>query len=262
MIKLFATDLDGTLLKENKYITEKDQNMLRQLYQQGIEIAFATGRSDSEILRLFEQIGIKGHRVSQNGTFVYSKNDDTISERHFKQDISLQLIDEIEGLHLPYFVSTKHDIFFTEHSPFIEQIQGLFHSKLKHLPNLNDAISNGLKPSKFMVLGETEPLKVIQKQMSTKFNHEMESFLSDPRCIDIVPSGVNKANGLEHLMRHLEIEKQDIAVVGDSYNDIPMLNMTENSYVMTSAATDVKVHASSEVQHVYEVIEALQFNLK
>ncbi len=43
MITMFATDLDGTLLQQNRYITKEDKQALQHLYNQGIDITIATG---------------------------------------------------------------------------------------------------------------------------------------------------------------------------------------------------------------------------
>lgn len=56
MIKLFATDLDGTLLKDHQYVEKENQLAIQSLYNRGIEIAFATGRTDQDIVYLFEQL--------------------------------------------------------------------------------------------------------------------------------------------------------------------------------------------------------------
>ncbi|WP_269140690.1 HAD family hydrolase [Radiobacillus kanasensis] len=73
MIKLFVSDLDGTLLEEDKRVSEENQKQIKKLIANGVEFAIATGRSDRDIVKLMGDMDITGHRVSQNGAFVFNK---------------------------------------------------------------------------------------------------------------------------------------------------------------------------------------------
>lgn len=75
-----------------------------------------------------------------------------------------------------------------------------------------------------------------------------------------MPTDVNKQVGLTHLIETLAIKPEEIAVIGDSQNDIEMLKMTPHSYAMSSADHDVKQAAQHVVDHVFEAINHLEAN--
>ncbi|MBM7542149.1 HAD family hydrolase [Amphibacillus cookii] len=258
MIKLFVTDLDGTLLKDNTYVTEQDRLTIQALFKQGIDIAVASGRSDQEIVQLFKDIEIDGHRVSQNGTFVVDVNHQLVVKQHFEAKLSQALLAKVKTYPVHYFISTADHIHYDNETDFVRDVQKLFKFPLKHSPNIAEEIGSNYNISKFMLLAEKETLLPIQKEINQTFPGQIESFMSASRCVDIVPVGVNKGNGLIKLIKKLNIKPEEVAVVGDAHNDIDMLRMTPHSYVMNSADDDVKKQAQHEVEHVHQAIKDLK----
>mgnify|MGYP000706610197 CR=1 FL=1 len=60
--------------------------------------------------------------------------------------------------------------------------------------------------------------------------------------LDFMNIGVDKGSGIRHLAQHLGIDLSDIAAFGDTYNDIPMLDIVGHSYVMANAAEHMHDH--------------------
>jgi len=254
MIKLFATDLDGTLLKEHNHITTEDKLGLSDLVEHHVELAIATGRADNEIKEIYKLIEQTGHRVSQNGSFVHNKQDEMIHTYTFEKDISQTLHKLIEGTNANYLISTADDIFIKEMTPFLEKFEHLFFFPLKAGNDFTEELGKSIIPAKFMVVGETDEIISVQKLLHQHLDTDIESYLSDARCVDVVPKGINKGVGLTKLINTLSIQANEIAVVGDSFNDIAMLQMTPHSYAMSSADPEVKKHARKVVDHVHEAI--------
>lgn len=260
MIKLFATDLDGTLLKDYQYVEKENQLAMQALYNRGVEIAFATGRSDQDIVDLFEQLKISGHRVSQNGSNVINDANETIFSQLFSTQTAEMLYERIKDYPAYYFVTTADQILFEQEISIIAELQDLFNHRLIHTNQLSDQIQNQLNVVKFMLLGEIEQLLLIQAELNETFKGKVNSVLSAPKCIDVMPAGVNKQVGLTHLIKTLAIKPEEIAVIGDSQNDIEMLKMTPHSYAMSSADHDVKQAAQYVVDDVFEAISHLDAN--
>jgi len=260
MIKLFVTDLDGTLLKNHLYVEEENQEALQSLHRQGIDIAFASGRTDQDIVQLFDELKISGHRLSQNGAFLIDKNKQLLSENNFPHELSKEIYQVSKDLPVYYFVTTKDHTYFDQEIPIIDQLQPLFNHRLVFNPELANDIKDGLQVSKVMLMAETEVLHVLKAELDNEFKQQINTFLSAPMCLDISPPGINKAAGLQVLCDSLQINPHEIAVIGDSQNDIDMLKMTPHSYVMSSAEHDVKQVANHVVDYVYQAIDHLRTN--
>lgn len=83
---------------------------------------------------------------------------------------------------------------------------------------------------------------------------EIVTPLQNGRCIDIVPIGMNKAEGLYQLLAVLNAKYEDLIVVGDNINDLDMI--TEfHSYAVENALPEVKKQADAVVFGVTELIE-------
>ncbi|MFB1052136.1 HAD family hydrolase [Paraliobacillus sp. JSM ZJ581] len=258
MIKLFATDLDGTLLQNYSSILEEDKQAMRLLHEHGVDLAIATGRADNEIQEIYRQLALNGHRVSQNGSFVHNSNSQLLVEQTFPNHISQALLHEIEKSEINYLISTAEQILLKEKTPFFKKYEDVFFFPLVEHGAFDTEIGTSIIPSKFMVVGETDEISAIQKKLDQRFNGELESYLSDPNCVDIVPKGINKGDALSHLLETIDIKPEEIAVIGDSFNDISMFQMTPHSYVISTAHPEVKQHAAHVVDHVHHAIADLQ----
>ncbi|MCT2534384.1 HAD family hydrolase [Aquibacillus koreensis] len=261
MLKLFATDLDGTLLQHNKggnNIDKKDFEAIEDLVQSDVHFAIATGRMDRDIVEVLKHLNQSGHRISQNGGFVYDHQGQLVHSQTFSGELSKRLHTEIAKHTKLYCVTTEDDAFVTEKTGLIRAFEHLMYFPLKEGVDFIDEYGTTLHPTKFIVIGETDEILGHQKVLMEQFSGEAESYLSDNHCVDIVPKGISKADGLSHLMKHLDMAPDEIAVIGDSFNDVPMLEMTPYSYAMSTAHPDVQKKASKVVDYVYEAIEDLR----
>ena len=88
MIRLFATDLDDTLLNKNKQIDQHNLDALERLQQTGVQVAVASGRNEVEIDHVIKNVPGDFHRVCQNGAFIYLNTKDRIYEGYFETDLA------------------------------------------------------------------------------------------------------------------------------------------------------------------------------
>ena len=74
-------------------------------------------------------------------------------------------------------------------------------------------------------------------------------------CIDIVPAGMDKAQGIRTLLEYLKLPEEAVIAVGDNYNDLAMLDAFY-SYAIESGVEGVKAHADRVTPNVIELIKA------
>lgn len=67
MIKMFVSDIDGTMMQHGGLIDEQDIVALRSLAEQNVILCFASGRLDNEIADLMKAVNTNFHRISVNG---------------------------------------------------------------------------------------------------------------------------------------------------------------------------------------------------
>ncbi|WP_138420756.1 HAD family hydrolase [Aquibacillus sediminis] len=262
MIKLFATDLDGTLLKhgdnETIYILDEDKQAIQTVKDHGVEFGIATGRSEKDIVEILKTINQTGHRISQNGAFVYDIGDRLIHEEIFSKQLSKEIYEKVAQETDYHFVTTADEIHVTAKSHATERLERLSYFKVTETPNLRDTFGETVFASKFSMHGETEDLLQIKQRLDQQFNDNIESYLSDRHCVDIQPKGVSKALGLKYLMETLQLKPEEIAVIGDSYNDVSMFELTPHSYAIDTADPEVQQQANKVVKHVHNAVADLK----
>ncbi|WP_026569366.1 Cof-type HAD-IIB family hydrolase [Sediminibacillus terrae] len=258
MLKLFVTDLDGTLLGNENHILPEDIDAIAGLVDDGVEFAVASGRMDRDILEVFKQVNQTGHRVSQNGSFVYHGKDGLVHTETFPDELSKRLHQAIAKYPTVYSVSTADEVYVAEKTPEIEAFEHLLYFPVKEEKRLEAYYGETVFPAKFTIHGETADILQVKQEITEEFGPVMESYLSDAHCVDFVPKGISKALGLQRLIDKLGVSADEIAVIGDSFNDVPMLEMTPYSYAMSTAHPDVQKTASRVVDHVHQAIRDLK----
>jgi hypothetical protein len=257
MITMFATDLDGTLLKQNRYITKEDKQALQYLYNNGVDITIATGRSDREVQAVFKELDITGHRISQNGTFAFSKDNQEIYSHTFSNDVSVKLFDFLHRHEFPCLISNFDDIHYAKDMPVVQTLQPLFKTPLVFEPELKQSLHHDFATSKFMLLGDTEALLALETEINQLFPHDVSTFLSAQQCLDVVPKGADKSHALQALIQTTKTDVQKTVSIGDSFNDTSMLSFTGYSYAMQEAPVFIQSHAQKVVRHVHEAVTDL-----
>ncbi|WP_407272357.1 HAD family hydrolase [Radiobacillus sp. PE A8.2] len=258
MLKLFVTDLDGTFLETGTQINPKDAEAVQQLKKQGISFAIATGRMDRDIVEVLKEIQVDGHRISQNGGFVYDTNGKQIHGETFDFDLGRRIHKAISTHSSYYSVTTADEVYVPKKTEQMKEIEHLLYFPLLEDTSLASSYRENFSASKFSIHGDTEEIVAIMDQLATQFKTEAECYLSDKHCVDFVPKGISKALGVQRLIVQLGLNTDEIAVIGDSFNDVPMLEMTPNSYAMADAHPDVQKKANKVVGNVHEAIADLK----
>ncbi|WP_163580948.1 HAD family hydrolase [Gracilibacillus saliphilus] len=258
MIKLFATDLDGTLLKPGNIIKQEDIDAIHRLKEHGIDFAVATGRMERDIVKICSEINHDAHRISQNGAFVDTKDNQKIFTKTFDAATSRALHHAVSAFPNPFCITTADESYISFKTPEIKAMEDILYFPLVEGVDFADDYNEAFLPSKYMLLGDEKDIVGFQQKIDEAFSEVSESYLSDPHCVDIVPKGVSKARGLTALAEYLNINPEEIAVIGDSFNDIPMFEMSNNSFAMVTAPEAVKQKATHVVDDVFEAIEFIQ----
>ena len=256
LIKLIVSDLDGTLLQDNNTVKSKDAEALKLAIQEGLQISIATGRMDTEIKEVLKSIGQKFHRISQNGAFASTIDEKSIFSNTFTTEIAEQIYKEV--LH-PKFVTIvcSYDTNFThENNEYVEDIQKRMFHPIIIDPEISSKFSE-VKPSKITLIGFENDIFEIHEKLSNEFKDEMDLFISETHVLDIMPKQISKGNAIKKLLAELSLNPEEIACIGDSFNDIPMFRLTPYSFVMSTAHDDVKKEAKFEVESVAEAVEMI-----
>lgn len=261
MIKMFISDIDGTMMRHGGVIDNQDIDALCSLTDQNIILCFASGRLDNEIADLMNKVNIHFHRISVNGVFVYTHDNRQLLSATFESAILPELLSITNKEPFFRYVSDEYNYYIEEKTPFIHELEQQIKMTSLEEPNLLTQIDKTIFPNKISVGGAKEDLIILQKQIDEKFKGTVSTFISAEQCLDVMPPNISKGAAISVLLKEFHIEPNEVACIGDSYNDIPMFALTPHSFAMADADDEVKQHATHIVPSVKDAIEyVLRYN--
>lgn len=264
MTKIVFVDVDGTLVTPEGDIPASTATAIRSARAQGHRVYLCTGRPMAGLWSDLVAIGFDGY-VSGSGAYVESDGQ-VIMHRFFSPDDIEAIAHEFatHGVHVYY---EAHDGVFA--TPDVrEHLLHLLESRF-HEPEHRERLLHGMfnfmrvldtrtdprtkKVAAAMFLGDARPIDEVGASLGDRFvTLPASTPLYGSDCGEILQPGVHKAEGMEQLLRHLGASWSDTIAIGDSYNDIEMLQASAIGVAMGNAPDEVKQHADAVTGSVLE----------
>lgn len=268
MIKCLVSDVDGTLLLHGDFLTSTIETStleaVNAMVKQGVHFAIASGRTHSNKPVFERQFGFSLDFIGSNGSSVII-NDHLKVDETMPWDFYIRLADTISKQdilsNILYVDSDGHHIYDRQHGWEDALFQQMYDNKeiahyfegsiqewreeSPHTKRFNKAV---LTVSSVV---DRDQLMAYLEEFIDKENVDM--FYSGDIFIEIMPKAINKASGVASLCRHYGFRYDEVAVIGDSFNDVSMFTQHfEHSFVMEDADPEVKAHAKHVVASVDE----------
>lgn len=242
MYKIIASDMDGTLLTPEHKITPYTKEVLSELHNQDYIFVFATGRHHLDVNCYREMLDIPAYMVTSNGARIHDANNTEI----FKKNVSAKVIKSLVALiyketDIEIHIYTNDSWYLNREVPkvadFSKQSGFCFN---KFSPN-NPPTEN---VAKIFLTNDSQKsipkLLQLEKQIKELFPNEVYVAFSNPWCLEIMASGVNKGSALEKITKKHNLTLNNCLAFGDGMNDIEMLARVKKGLIMQTAAPRVK----------------------
>ena len=239
-IKLFVSDIDGTLAISGKNPSPKNVEAVKKMQEAGIIVTIATGRMYRAAVPVAKAAGMNAPIISYNGALIKKMDGEVIYKNYLEPETVLELVNffEEKNIHLQTY---SDDILrypkknkFTEAYESTQKVSG----EAVDWDDLKKYTSNVYK-----VLGifesETDNAK-ITRELQEKFGDKIDITKSAPIFAEIINKGVSKASATKILAQKYGFDKSEVAAIGDADNDLPMLLAAETSIAMGNATDEVK----------------------
>lgn len=238
-------DIDGTLVNSQKVVSEATRDAIIEAQKRGKIVAIASGRSISGIRHTASSISLEefgGYVIAYNGTTVVNCK---TGECIYNQMISTEMIAPVYeaakeakvGI-LVYHDQQKELLSGNGVDKYIEADAKACEITIRETKHFVQDINFPI--NKFLLTGEPEYMREVEKKMQEKFGDRLNVFRSDPFYVELLPKFVDKGVAVEKLMKHLDVKKDKVICIGDSYNDLPMLRRVGLGVAMGNAQKEVK----------------------
>jgi Cof subfamily protein (haloacid dehalogenase superfamily) len=236
MVKLVATDLDGTLLHSDGTVTARTRATLTAVEELGVTVVFVTGRPVRWMHELWEHVGDHGLAVCSNGGIVYDVPAGVVrSARPIPVPTGLQVAGLLREAIPGTTFALEKTTGFAKEPEFQERIRPPVDLEVGPLDRIFDdttvkllARHLELDPEKFWA--EVEQL--VGHLVTTTWS-------STGALVEVSAAGVTKASTLALLCEELGVDRDEVVAFGDMPNDLAMLEWAGTSYAMANAHPSV-----------------------
>lgn len=264
--QLLATDLDGTLLNSQKVLPPENAAAINRALNAGKIVVFSTGRCIGELKTILPTLPTLRYVIGESGACLYDlQGRCALYRRPLDAGDAKAVLDYIRGRDImPQVLSCDESVLNRRN------YHNLSHFRVAHYYQhftdtalLVDEVCEHCAErlgqiEKFCLYHPTPKARAVTRAALSGLNAEMVD--TEETSLEISPGGVDKGRGLERLCLHLNIPLSETIAVGDSCNDLPILQKAGLAVAVDNANPEVKsacqaVVADCDYAGVAEAIE-------
>ncbi|MGM9924448.1 MAG: Cof-type HAD-IIB family hydrolase [Bacillus sp. (in: firmicutes)] len=216
-IKLIALDLDGTLLNEKREISEINYKAIKRAEGLGVHIVLTTGRTRPRSEEYLMALKLTSYMITVNGSEIWDEEGNLLERTLLPNKYMKELVEIAQHHSLSYKAISTNKMWLSETPENLEE-----HEWMTMLMDVRD---NRLRKS------ITDSLQS---------NQEIEISNSSPTNIEVNAMGVTKARAIGEICGKLNISMDDVMAIGDSLNDLAMIQAAGIGVAMGNAQDEVK----------------------
>lgn len=258
MFKLIVSDMDGTLLNEDKKVSDETKAAIRKLEAHGARFTIATGRIYPAAKLYSDDLGIHTPLICCNGAVIIDPaTNEVLYGSGISKEIGCQVLDICEQYGVYYHLYDKNTIY----SDRMERVIAYFNEFSKNLPE-DYKIKTKIVTNTRALFEETTVYKIGMYYDNSDRALEMRKalegisgascFKSMDTMFDVLAEGTNKGTALKKLCGMLNLTLPEVVAFGDNENDLEMLEAAGYGVAMGNAEDFVKDVAD----HVADTNEA------
>lgn len=239
MIKLIASDIDGTLLKGySGEISPEAINLIKLFKEKDILFVASSGRQLPNLHILFEQVKNDIAYIAENGSII-KYNNEVLFKSIINYDLALKLAKKIlNHKDCEVLVSTENTTYIMPKTEsFFKYIKYDVKNDITVVNNLNEINDEILKISLFNEDGISTNLL---NEILPDFENKFQSACSGLKWYDFMNLNTHKGNALKILGNALNISSKNMVAFGDNFNDFEMLSFVDHSYAMKDSHNEIK----------------------
>lgn len=251
MIKLIASDLDGTLLPEGTPDIDPDiYEVIRKLQDCGVTFVAASGRNYESVMSVFGCMEQEITVISDNGGYV-AKAGKELYCNGFPRDLLEEVVELAHRVPDAWVMASAARGTYTDRNDpkYVKWVREGYKMNIRVVDDLLSVEEPLIKVALYTYAKDAAEVAEPLKQ---KLGDRVSIALAGERWVDIMMPGISKGNALAHIQEKLGVTCEETAAFGDNGNDIPMLLRVEESFAVENAREEVKQVAKHVLGDVTE----------
>lgn len=234
-------DIDGTLVDTHGQIGEKTLNLARELKQHGVMCTLCSARSFSFSLHIAHELEIDIPIVTYDGALIKDQHGKIIYSGHLKDKVVKKAVKLAENNYGKIGLCDDDGMFITQRHSVIKEYAKVS-AKIKEVQDY-DSVNNIIE---IIIYCED---KASQRAIKDRFKFPntigvnfsvSKSPRSDYYILTIKKKGSDKLTSVKRLVKHLRLKKNNVAVIGDWHNDMPLFDFGGYNIAVQNAIPELK----------------------
>ena len=250
MIKMVATDVDGTLLDGERRISAENLNAIATAVADGITVCLASGRLYTTLKPIAEAAGLTCPMVMCNGAYAETAAGLAVVDECVGKAAQVAVLEyaKLHNVHVNVYEPKKVTV--SQNGEFY----AMYQDRVKIGSILSDPDSmQALRATKLIFIDHPNEIQRYYahfRPLAQALGVDLTT--SEPEYLEFLPKGANKGTALDRLSAHLGINQAEVAAIGDYYNDMEMVKWAglggavANAVPELLAAADVVVASNEE----------------
>jgi Cof subfamily protein (haloacid dehalogenase superfamily) len=243
-ISLVLADVDGTLVTEQKILTNRARDSVSAMRDAGIRFAITSGRPPQGMAMLFDPLAIDTPIAGFNGGLFVKRDLTILEQKTVPPDVARQAIDLMRASGLDTWVYSGNDWLITKlDAPHVAREAWTVKFEPKIVSDVRQHLQQVAK-----IVGISDDLDRVRRceaEAQAAFGQHATAARSQPYYLDVTNKDANKGAVVEFLVQHLGVPAQEIATIGDQPNDVLMFERSGLSIAMGNAPDEVKAQATA-----------------
>ena len=258
MIKLIASDLDGTIIGRNNNIFENNLKAINDINNKNIDFVICTGKTYPIVKSMCSKFNASYGIFGNGNQIINLKTGEEIYKRLLTDEQVYSCIDIAKKHNLHVHVYTNNEL-ITEELKYMD----LRNYRLQHdkfydsflqitiVHNLEDYLkSTNTEICKLIISSEKDLTNVKNNILDVqnvdittirKYGEYKDNIINkEYEYLDISPKGVSKDSALTFLENYLKIDNSEVMAVGDNLNDLDMVKNSGIGVAVANAYTELK----------------------
>lgn len=243
-IRIVFSDIDGTLLPDDKEPTPRTVRAVQGLRLRGIPFVPVSARMPEAIYPITDPWGDRLPVISYSGALVLTEGEEVLLDSRMERAATAAVLAAIGQERLPVtlnYYAGRH--WYVKNVDQRVQYEMDITGAVAEAEDFEALMEGGEQASKILVMGEPGDCGHLQRTLAAAFPG-LNVVLSAPFLLEIMDASVSKAGGIDVMLAHYGFRPEEALAFGDNYNDVEMLANIPHSIAMGNAPEEVKRCAS------------------
>jgi hypothetical protein len=242
-ISLLISDVDGTLVTNDKHLTDAAKQAVKKLADKNIRFTITSSRPAFGMRMLVEPLGLKLPLGAFNGSLIVDPDLTTIQKKAIPAAAAQIAIDTLEKSGVDIWLFTEDRwLVRRDDKKYVPHERNTIQTEPVTVGDFAEFTDKACK----IVGASADPDKLArcEIEMQAALGARASAIRSQSYYLDITPAGCDKGTFLEAMAKRLDISPKHIVTIGDMQNDLAMFGKSGTSFAMGNATAEVKAKAS------------------